>query len=54
MQEITVSPFEDDAIEDFEEEEYDGYNSNYEDSDRFVYDEDDYSSSDSDYEDDDS
>ncbi|WP_169734694.1 hypothetical protein [Helicobacter rodentium] len=37
--------------EDFEDEEYDGYNSDYEDSDKFLYDEDDYDSGDSDYED---
>ena len=39
-----------DDIQDFEEEEYDGYDSDFEDSDRFLYDEDDYDSGDSDYE----
>ncbi len=42
--------FDDEYIGDFEEEEYDGYNSRYEDSDNFLYDEDDYESSDKDYE----
>ena len=48
---IFTKPFEDeDDIQEFEEEEHDGYDSDYEDSDRFLYDEDDYDSGDSEYE----
>ena len=39
---IFAKPFDDeDDIQDFEEEEYDGYDSDFEDSDRFLYDEND-------------
>lgn len=53
---ILAKPFDDEFeydIEEFEEEELDGYDSSYEDSDKFLYDEDDYDSGDGDYEGDD-
>ena len=50
---IYAKPYDEDECEEFEEEEYDGYNSDFEDCDKndnFLYDEDDYNSDDSDYE----
>ncbi len=50
---IYSKPFDsEEECEEFEDEEYDGYSSDYEDSDKFLYDEDDYDNSDSDYEED--